>query len=48
MVKNENINALFYSKNTKFGKEKFLTNNTKIKNDDIVINSVESKIETLK
>ena len=47
LEKNENINVLFYSKNTKFGKEKFLTNYNNIKNDDIVINNIESRIETI-
>ena len=47
MAKNENVNVLFHSKNTKFGKEKFLTNNTQFTNFNILINNNESKNETI-
>ena len=47
LAKNENVNVLFYSKNTKFGKEKFLTNNTQFTNFNILINNNESKNETI-
>ena len=47
LAKNENINVLFHSKNTGFGKEKFLNEKTNFENNNIIINNIESKHENI-